>query len=266
LAVRALAPFIPLQITELDFEPDGTFPKGVPNPILEESHIEIGGMMKSGEFDFGVAWDGDYDRCFFFDEKGNFVDGYYMVGLLVQDTLENHPGATIIHDPRCIWNTLDICERLGGKPVVCKTGHAFIKEKMRAEDAVYGGEMSAHHYFKEHWFCDSGMLPFLMVARLISASGKPLSELIGEMMAKFPVSGEINSRVADAPAAIQRVREAFAGGVEDHTDGLSMNFENWRFNLRSSNTEPIVRLNIESRGDKKLVDQKAQEILAILRA
>ncbi|MEO7453578.1 MAG: phosphomannomutase [Fimbriimonadales bacterium] len=266
VAVRALAPFVPLQIEELDFEPDGTFPKGVPNPILEENHVEIGALMQSGNYDFGVAWDGDYDRCFFFDEKGNFVDGYYMVGLLVQDTLESYPGATIIHDPRCIWNTLDICERLGGRPVVCKTGHAFIKEKMRAENAVYGGEMSAHHYFKDHWFCDSGMLPFLMIARLISRTGQPLSELIGEMMEKFPVSGEINSVVADAPAAIERVRNAFPNGFEDHTDGLSMNFDNWRFNLRSSNTEPIVRLNIESRGDKALVDQKAQEIISILRA
>lgn len=266
IAVRTLAPHIPLQITELDFEPDGTFPKGVPNPILEESHIEIGNMMKAEQFDFGVAWDGDYDRCFFFDETGAFVDGYYMVGLLVQDTLENHPGATIIHDPRCVWNTLDICERLGGRPVMCKTGHAFIKERMRAEDATYGGEMSAHHYFKEHWFCDSGMLPFLMIARLISRSGRTLSDLVSEMMRNFPVSGEINSIVDDAPTAIARVRAAFPGGVEDNTDGVSIAFENWRFNLRSSNTEPIVRLNVESRGDKELVDQKAKEILAILRA
>jgi phosphomannomutase len=266
IAIRALAPHVPLQITELDFEPDGSFPKGVPNPILEESHIEIGNMMRAEQFDFGVAWDGDYDRCFFFDETGAFVDGYYMVGLLVQDTLENHPGATIIHDPRCIWNTLDICERLGGRPVMCKTGHAFIKERMRLEDAIYGGEMSAHHYFKEHWFCDSGMIPFLMIARLINRSGRTLSDLVSEMMRKFPVSGEINSIVDDAPAAIARVRAAFPGGIEDNTDGVSIAFDKWRFNLRSSNTEPIVRLNVESRGDRQLVDQKAKEILAILRA
>jgi phosphomannomutase len=222
--------------------------------------------MRTEKFDFGAAWDGDYDRCFFFDENGAFVDGYYMVGLLVQGTLENHPGATIIHDPRCIWNTFDICERLGGRPVMCKTGHAFIKERMRLEDATYGGEMSAHHYFKEHWFCDSGMIPFLMVARLISRSGRNLSDLVGEMMERFPVSGEINSIVQDAPAAIARVRSHFRKGIEDDTDGLSMEFENWRFNLRSSNTEPIVRLNVESRGDRALVDQKIEEILAVLRA
>lgn len=266
VALRALAPKVPLNITELNFEPDGTFPKGVPNPILEENHVEMGGIMRASPFDFGAAWDGDYDRCFFFDETGAFIDGYYMVGLLVQDTLEHHPGAKIIHDPRCIWNTLDICERLGGTPVMCKTGHAFIKERMRAENAVYGGEMSAHHYFKEHWFCDSGMIPFLMVARLIGRSGRTLSDLVSEMMLKFPVSGEINSVVDDAPAAIERVRAAFPGGVEDHTDGLSKAFENWRFNVRSSNTEPIVRLNVESRGDQALVDQMSGEIVSILRA
>ena len=265
LALLALDPHLPLNIAEVDYEPDGTFPKGVPNPILEESHAEMRKLM-GGSYAFGAAWDGDYDRCFFFDENGAFVDGYYMVGLLVQDTLENHPGATIIHDPRCIWNTLDICERLGGRPVMCKTGHAFIKERMRLEDATYGGEMSAHHYFKEHWFCDSGMIPFLMVARLVSRSGRTLSGLVGEMMEKFPVSGEINSIVQDAPAAIARVRSHFQNGVEDDTDGLSMEFDNWRFNLRSSNTEPIVRLNVESRGDRALVDQKAEEILAVLRA
>jgi phosphomannomutase len=266
LALRALATEIPLQIADLDFEPDGTFPKGVPNPILEESHLEMGNMMRAKNYDFGVAWDGDYDRCFFFDETGAFIDGYYMVGLLVQDTLEHYPGATIIHDPRCIWNTLDICERLGGRPVMCKTGHAFIKERMRAENAVYGGEMSAHHYFKQHWFCDSGMIPFLMVARLMSRSGRKLSDLVSEMMQRFPVSGEINSVVDDAPAAIERIRASFAGGVEDHTDGLSMAFENWRFNVRSSNTEPIVRLNVESRGDRALVEEKARDIVRILRA
>ncbi len=265
IALRALALKVPLRIRELDYEPDGTFPKGVPNPILEESHVETGTIMRAEQFDFGAAWDGDYDRCFFFDETGAFVDGYYMVGLLVQDTLENHPGATIIHDPRCIWNTLDICERLGGRPVMCKTGHAFIKERMRAEDATYGGEMSAHHYFKEHWFCDSGMIPFLMVARLIGRSGRTLSDHVGEMMERFPVSGEINSVVDDAPSAIARVRAAYPGGVEDQTDGLSLAFDTWRFNVRSSNTEPIVRLNVESRGDKTLVEEKSAEILRVLR-
>ncbi|MBA3724994.1 MAG: phosphomannomutase, partial [Armatimonadetes bacterium] len=264
IAVQAMEARLPLEITPMNFEPDGTFPHGVPNPILEESRADTVTRMRSGGFDLGVAWDGDYDRCFFFDEKGAFVEGYYIVGLLAQDALTGNPGEAIVHDPRLVWNTLDICERLGGRPVMCKTGHAFIKEKMRAENAIYGGEMSAHHYFRDHWFCDSGILPFLMVARLISRTGGPLSELVDEMMAKYPCSGEINSVVSDPAAALQRIREAFPSGIEDWTDGLSLEFEQWRFNVRSSNTEPIMRLNVESRGDAELVRQKADEIVEIL--
>lgn len=266
IALNAIKERIPLDIISMDYEPDGEFPNGVPNPILEESRRSTVARMKNEDFDFGAAWDGDYDRCFFFDEHGDFIEGYYIVGLLVQDTLTHKPGATIIHDPRLIWNTLDICERMGGHPVESKTGHAFIKERMRIEDAEYGGEMSAHHYFKAHWFCDSGMIPFLKIARLVSSSGRSLGELVAEMQANYPVSGEINSTLADPESGIQRVREAFPGGKADWTDGLSLEFGDWRFNIRPSNTEPVVRLNVESRGDPELVKSKAEEILRILHA
>ncbi|MGI8922835.1 MAG: phosphomannomutase [Fimbriimonadales bacterium] len=265
IAVQAMEALLPLQITPMNFEPDGTFPHGVPNPILDESRADTVTRMMPGGFDLGVAWDGDYDRCFFFDEKGAFVEGYYIVGLLAQDALTGRPGEAIVHDPRLVWNTLDICDRLAGRPVMCKTGHAFIKEKMRAENAIYGGEMSAHHYFRDHWFCDSGILPFLMVARLISRTGRSLSELVGEMMERYPCSGEINSVVSDPESGLLRIREALPGGLEDRTDGLSLEFEQWRFNVRSSNTEPIVRLNVESRGDTELVREKAAEIVELLR-
>jgi phosphomannomutase len=266
IAVEAMESKLPLKITPMNFEPDGDFPSGVPNPILERSRAPIITRLRAGNFHYGVAWDGDYDRCFFFDEKSEFIEGYYIVGLLAQDMLMHHPGSKIVHDPRLIWNTLDICERLGGTPVMCKTGHAFFKEKMREVDAIYGGEMSAHHYFKHNWFCDSGMLPFLMVSRLLTKTGKPLSALVGEMMEKFPCSGELNTHVPDAKVAIERVRAAFPGGKEDWTDGLSVEFDNWRFNVRHSNTEPIMRLNVESRGDKALVVEKSNAILDVLNA
>lgn len=264
LAVRAIAPFLPLAITELNFEPDGTFPKGVPNPILEENRAETVEMMRNGGFDFGVAWDGDYDRCFFFDEQGNFIEGYYIVGLLAEDTLRNHLGATIIHDPRLTWNTLEIVSKYGGRAVQCKTGHAFIKERMRQEDAEYGGEMSAHHYFKAHWFCDSGIIPFLQIARLVSQSGRSLGDLVSEMQRRYPCSGEVNVSVADAMSALIRVEREFSDGEIDRTDGLSVEYENWRFNVRASNTEPVIRLNVESRGDAELVQMMKGRILELL--
>ncbi|HWP30774.1 MAG TPA: phosphomannomutase CpsG [Fimbriimonadales bacterium] len=264
LIVRELAPHIPLKIEEMFFEPDGTFPNGVPNPILEENRASTIARMKAGNFDFGVAWDGDYDRCFFYDEDGTFIEGYYIVGLLAQDILRHRPGATIIYDPRLTWNTLEIVEKMGGRAVLSKTGHAFIKERMRKENAEYGGEMSAHHYFKAHWYCDSGMIPFLMIARLVSQSGNSLKEMVSEMMKKYPVSGEINRKIANPQEALERVLKAFPGGKVDRTDGISIEFATWRFNLRASNTEPVVRLNVESRGDPDLVKQKVKEILEIL--
>lgn len=266
LAMDHLIPNVPLQIEKLRWEADGHFPNGVPNPILEESRAMTVQTMQAGGFDFGVAWDGDYDRCFFFDENGEFIEGYYIVGLLAQAILTADPNHTIIYDPRLTWNTLDIVERLGGRAVVCKSGHAFIKEKMRAEDAAYGGEMSAHHYFRDHWYCDSGMIPLLLVARLVSRSDKSLGQLVGDMIATYPCSGEVNSTVADVKSTLARVEAAYPGGEINRIDGLSIEFSNWRFNLRGSNTEPVIRLNVETRGDAELMKQKTEELLALIRA
>jgi phosphomannomutase len=266
IALDKLLPHLPLQVTRRLFEPDGTFPNGVPNPILETQRAGTEDEMRRGDFDFGVAWDGDYDRCFFFDEHGNFIEGYYIVGLLAHAILDRNPGATIIYDPRLVWNTEDIVTKFGGRAVICKSGHAFIKEKMRAEDAIYGGEMSAHHYFKQHWYCDSGMIPFLLVARLVSQTGRSLGDLVGEMISNYPCSGEINSKVPDVKTVIDEVERRYSpGGIVEHIDGLSIAYPEWRFNLRGSNTEPVIRLNVESRGDVRLMEEKTQELLHLIR-
>lgn len=272
LALAVLEKHLPLEIEVINGTPDGTFPNGVPNPILEESRGPMVEMLKSAAasgspYDFGVAWDGDYDRCFFLDGQGNFIEGYYIVGLLAQALLAKDPNQTIIYDPRLMWNTLDIVKKAGGRAVVCKSGHAFIKERMRVENAAYGGEMSAHHYFRGHWFCDSGMIPLMLVADLVSRSGKKLDELVGAMIAAFPCSGEVNSTVSDVPKTLKRVEEHFAGSGHpvDRLDGISMDFEMWRFNLRGSNTEPVIRLNVESRGDRALMERKTAEILNLIR-
>ncbi|MFQ3586400.1 MAG: phosphomannomutase [Fimbriimonadaceae bacterium] len=267
LALEGLLPHVPLQVEKRLFTPDGNFPNGVPNPILPESRAGTEQRMREAKFDYGVAWDGDYDRCFFFDEHGTFIEGYYIVGLLAQALLSVDPNQTIIYDPRLTWNTIDIVNRLGGRAVVCKSGHAFIKEKMRAENAVYGGEMSAHHYFRSHWYCDSGLIPFLLVAHLVSTSGKSLGELVGEMIERFPCSGEVNSQVEDVQAVLAKVEEKYAalGGSVDKLDGVSVEFPEWRFNLRGSNTEPVIRLNVETRGDPDLMREKTEELLQIIR-
>jgi phosphomannomutase len=261
----ALIPKIPLQVERMQFEPDGNFPNGVPNPILPESRAGVEARLREGAFDFGVAWDGDYDRAFFFDGDGAFIEGYYIVGLLAQAILADHPGGTVIYDPRLTWNTLDVVAKAGGKAVMCKSGHAFIKEKMRAEGAEYGGEMSAHHYFKGHWFCDSGLIPLMLVAKLVITTGRSLGDLTKEMQENYPCSGEINSTVPDVPGTIERVRQKYADGAHDRTDGLSVEYKDWRFNLRGSNTEPVIRLNVESRGDRELMLEKTQEVLSLVR-
>lgn len=266
VALKQLLPHLPLRVDEIRPEPDGHFPNGVPNPILEESRqMTVEAMKKAGDYVFGVAWDGDYDRCFFFDHTGEFIEGYYIVGLLAQAILKKDPNHTIIYDPRLYWNTLDIVNKLGGRAVVCKSGHAFIKEKMRAEDAIYGGEMSAHHYFKDHWYCDSGMLPFLLISRLVTQTGRSLGDLVGEMIANYPCSGEINSSVADVKAVLAKVEALYSDGKVDHLDGLSVEYADWRFNLRGSNTEPVIRLNVESRGDRALMEAKTEELLKLVR-
>lgn len=264
--IDAIEKFLPFTFIKINHEPDGTFPNGIPNPLLVENRESTSEAVKAHQADMGIAWDGDFDRCFLFDEKGDFTEGYYIVGLLAEAFLLKNPGAKIIHDPRLTWNTLDIANRNGGKAIQSKTGHAFIKERMRAEDAVYGGEMSAHHYFRDFFYCDSGMIPWLLVCELICRKQQPLSSMLSDRIAKFPSPGEINSHVADAKAAIQKVLDHFERDAYavDKTDGISLEFDNWRFNLRMSNTEPVVRLNVESRGDKPLVEQKTTEILHLL--
>ena len=265
--INAIKDKVPFKFVEMFFTPDGNFPNGVPNPLLVENRDLTAKAVVENKSDIGVAWDGDADRCFLFDGDGNFIEGYYIVGLLAQVFLKKVPGAKIIHDPRLIWNTIDIVTSNGGTPIMSKTGHAFIKERMAKEDAIYGGEMSAHHYFRDFSYCDSGMLPWLLIAELLSSTGKSLGQFVKDAEAKFPISGEINSEVKDAKAAVNAVYEAFKGGAisEDRTDGISLVFDNWRFNLRCSNTEPVVRLNVESKGDKALVAEKTKQILEILR-
>jgi phosphomannomutase len=266
LIVDQLEPHLPFEFVKINHTPDGRFPNGVPNPMLEDNRIPTIEAIKAHKADCGVAWDGDYDRCFLFDASGAFIEGYYIVGLLASVFLRREPGARIVHDPRLTWATLDMVESLGGKAVMSKSGHAFMKDVMRHADAVYGGEMSAHHYFRRFGYCDSGQIPWLLVAQLMCESGQSLSALVGERIAKFPASGEINRKVTDAPATIARVKahyEAAARSV-DFTDGLSMEFENWRFNLRSSNTEPLIRLNVESRGDTALMRSRTAELLQMI--
>jgi phosphomannomutase len=268
LIVDRLASRLPFEFVCLQHEPDGRFPHGVPNPLLPEHRGTTAEAVVASGANFGIAWDGDYDRCFLFDETGRFIEGYYIVGLLAEAFLRKHPGAKIVHDPRLTWNTIDIVAHGGGTPVMSKTGHAFIKERMRLEDAVYGGEMSAHHYFRDFAYCDSGMIPWLLVAELVSQAGGPLSALVEERMAAFPASGEINRKLADPPAVLAAVEAHYREQAIalDHTDGLSMEFADWRFNLRASNTEPLVRLNVESRGDRGLMQAKTAELLARLDA
>ncbi len=257
---------LPIEIVKIFNQPDGTFPNGIPNPILHENRAPTIDAVLEHKADMGIAWDGDFDRCFLVDEKGNFIEGYYIVGLLAEAFLLKNPGAKIVHDPRLTWNTIDVVNKGGGEAVQSKTGHAFIKERMRAEDAVYGGEMSAHHYFRDFFYCDSGMIPWLLVMELITRSGKPLSALVDEMVEAYPSPGEINRKIADPAAAIQRVREHYQARalLVDETDGISMEFAQWRFNLRMSNTEPVVRLNLETRGDRDLLAKYQQELLTLL--
>lgn len=258
---------LPFSFIKVNHEPDGNFPNGIPNPLLPENRAATIAAVKEHRADVGIAWDGDFDRCFFFDGHGNYIEGYYIVGLLASALLTTHTGARVIHDPRLTWNTIDLVTSSGGRAVLSKTGHAFIKERMRAEDAIYGGEMSAHHYFREFTYCDSGMIPWLLVLEIMKKSGKSLSELVGERMRLFPASGEINRTVKDAAAVIGKIEDFYREGVlqVDRTDGLSMEFPQWRFNLRSSNTEPVLRLNVESRGDELLMRSKTEEILQLMR-
>ncbi len=262
-----LEPALPVSFVRVNHEPDGSFPNGVPNPLLPGNRAATADAVRAHGADLGLAWDGDFDRCFFFDESGAFVEGYYLVGLLARAALRRAPGASVVHDPRLVWNTRAVVEAGGGVAVQHKAGHAFIKERMRAEDAVYGGEMSAHHYFREFAYCDSGMIPWLFVLQEMAATGKPLSALVAEMQRDFPASGEINRRVADPAAVLAAIEKRYGPEARelDRTDGLSFDMGQWRFNLRASNTEPLLRLNVEARGDADLMRRRTDEVLAVLR-
>lgn len=266
LVVDLLAAHLPFEFVRLHHEADGHFPNGVPNPILRENQASTAEAVKASGADFGIAWDGDYDRCFFFDETGRFIEGYYIVGLLADQFLRKQGGGRVIHDPRLTWNTLDLVRAAGGEPIESKTGHAFIKQRMRDEDAVYGGEMSAHHYFRDFAYCDSGMIPWLLVAERLCQTGQSLSSLIDERIEAYPASGEINRTIANPGRMIQAIEELYGSKAlsVSHVDGLSVEYPQWRFNLRMSNTEPVVRLNVESRADRALMEAKTDELLATM--
>ena len=266
LVIDELEQHLPFEFIKVHHEPDGNFPNGVPNPILEENRAATAEVVKSSGAAMGIAWDGDYDRCFFFDENGRFIEGYYIVGLLADQFLRKTGGGRVIHDPRLTWNTLDLVANAGGEAVESKTGHAFIKQRMRDEDAVYGGEMSAHHYFRDFAYCDSGMIPWLLVAERLCQSGQTLSSLIDDRIQAYPASGEINRTIANPPAVIKAIEARYAPDAKSvsFVDGLSVEFADWRFNLRMSNTEPVVRLNVESRADIPLMEAKTAELLALM--
>ena len=266
--VDLLEPHLPFEFIKLHHEADGHFPNGVPNPMLEENRVASAALVRESRADLGIAWDGDFDRCFFYDDTGEFIEGYYVVGLLASAFLAKGHDQIVVHDPRLTWNTIDVAQSVGGSAQQSKTGHAFIKETMRRVDAVYGGEMSAHHYFRDFAYCDSGMIPWLLVAEIMSTTGKTLASLVEERTKAFPCSGEINRTVSDAQALITQVEGLYAKEAKtiEHMDGLSLSYDDWRFNLRMSNTEPVVRLNVESRGDEALMRSKTQELLAIIDA
>lgn len=256
----------PLEFRRLHHEPDGSFPNGIPNPLLPENQPVTSEAVVAAGADFGIAWDGDFDRCFFFDHAGRFVPGEYIVGLLAQVFLVKQPGATIVHDPRVIWNTVDIVARGGGRAHPSRTGHAFVKQALRDTGAIYGGEMSAHHYFRDFMACDSGMIPWLMVAELVGSTGCSLADLVSSARAAFPSSGEINFRVPDPSVALNQVEAALAPEAEsiDRLDGLSLVFADWRLNLRMSNTEALLRLNVERCGRPEALSGHVARVAALI--
>lgn len=265
--IDELEPLLPFEFIKIHHEPDGRFPNGIPNPLLPDNRAATSQAVREHGADLGIAWDGDFDRCFFFDGDGRFIEGYYLVGLLASQLLEKHPGGRIVHDPRLTWNTIEMVRAAGGIPVMSKTGHAFIKERMRAEDAIYGGEMSAHHYFREFSYCDSGMIPWLLIAERISHTGIPLAEMVESRMLAYPCSGEINFQVTDPAKTLRLIRNRYASSnpAEDHTDGLSMEFAEWRFNVRASNTEPLLRLNVETCGNVQLLGDQTAALSEMIR-
>ena len=254
---------MPIEVIKLNFDPDSSFPNGIPNPMIKENRVSTSQAVIDNEADVGIAWDGDFDRCFFFDEKGNFIEGYYLVGLFAKSFLSKNYNEKVIYDPRLTWNTIDVVKRYGGNAIQCQSGHSFIKESMRDNDAVYGGEMSAHHYFRDFYYCDSGMIPWLLILEMISKEKTSLSQLIQKYRDRYPVSGEINLKVNDTKKIIDSIKNYYLGdalGI-DETDGIGMEFQKWRFNLRASNTEPLIRLNVESFNNESLMNEKTRELV-----
>lgn len=265
-ALDAIEDKLPIKMIKVFHQPDSNFPNGVPNPLLPENRQPSIDAIKEHGADLGVAWDGDYDRCFFFDENGNFIEGYYIVGLLAKSILKTNPGEKIVHDPRLIWNTVAEVDKANGEAVVSKSGHVFIKQKMREVNSIYGGEMSAHHYFRDNAYSDSGMIPFLLMLQLMSDENKKLSELVGDMINNYPCSGEINTMLDDPAAKLEEIKSKYSDGTIDLIDGVSVDYGNWRFNVRMSNTEPLIRLNVESKGDVELMKKKTEELLNLIRS
>lgn len=267
LALKELIPFLPFEFILVDENPDGTFPNGIPNPLLPENREKTAQLVRQYKADFGIAWDGDFDRCFFYDANGRFIEGYYIVGMLASALLKTYPNEKIIHDPRLTWNTIELVSENNGINITSKSGHAFIKECMRKENALYGGEMSAHHYFREFAYCDSGMLPWLLVAKLLSETNLSLADFVDSRIKAYPCSGEINSKVENVPAILEKIENYYKNDVKEiiKIDGLSMEFDNWRFNVRGSNTEPVLRLNVESKANEQLMQEKTQELLKLIR-
>lgn len=269
--INELEKFLPFEIVKIFNNTNGYFPNGVPNPLLHDSRVATSKAVLENNADCGIAFDGDFDRCFLFDEKGNFIEGCYMVGLLAENFLKKNPSEKIVCEPRALLNTIDIVKELGGTSIVCRSGHTYMKAVLRENNAIYGGEMASHHYFRDFYYCDSGMITWLMILELLSQSDEKLSEIMADRIKNYPVSGEINTKlsdIGDVPKIIDKIEKIYApqGLSVSHIDGLSVDFENWRFNLRGSQTEPYIRLNVESRGDKVLMETKRDELLKLIRS
>ncbi len=257
---------LPIEFIKIQNEPDGSFPNGIPNPLLPENREITSKAVIEHSADLGIAWDGDFDRCFFFNSNGEFIESYYLIALLGEQLLKQSPGESIVHDPRLVWNTVEEVDGFGGTPVISKSGHSFIKEAMRENNSVYGGEMSGHHYFRDFYYSDSGMIPWLLLIENASVSGSTLTDLVKNMISKFPVSGEINRTVSEPEKLLEKIKDHYLSfdPIIDNLDGYSFDFGSWRFNLRMSNTEPLVRLNVESRNDAHLMQTKTEEVLELI--
>jgi phosphomannomutase len=263
--IRLIAKKLGLELTTLNFEPDGTFPKGTPDPMQPANRAETESAMRNSSFDLAAIWDADADRCMFLDETGEFISGAYVTALLADVLLTKDGGHNkIIFDPRVIWPTIKVCERHGAEPIISKSGHAFIKDRMRKENAIFAGEMSAHYYFRENFYADNGVIPFLLILDHLSRTGQKFSDVMKPYMEGHYMSGELNYRVDDINKVIAAVKDRFAkDGREDLTDGYSLNTADWRFNIRASNTEPLLRLNVEAR-KPGLVEKIRAEIESII--